>query len=70
MADGITAINSAKATAETAVEGITESNKEAFTDEKTTQTNNADALAEDGDSEASKKLIEDAKNAIADFDFD
>ena len=70
VSEGITAVNSAKATAETAVEGIIESNKEAFTAEKATQKNNADALAKDGDSDASRKLIEDAKKAIDAIDFD
>lgn len=70
VSEGITAVNSAKTTAETAVEGIIESNKEAFAAEKTTQKNNADSLAKDGDSDASRKLIEDAKKAIDAIDFD
>ena len=70
VSEGITAVNSAKTTAETAVEGIIESNKEAFATEKTTQKNNADSLAEDGDSDASRKLIEDAKKAIDELAYD
>ena len=70
VSERITAVNSAKTTAETAVEGIIESNKEAFAAEKTTQKNNAYSLAKDGDSDASRKLIEDAKKAIDAIDFD
>ena len=56
--------STAVSTLEAAEQALDTAEKAAFDAEKETQKKAADALAADGDSDASKKLIEDAKKAI------
>ena len=60
----------AVATLEAAEQALDTVEQAAFDDEKEVQKKAADALAADGDSDASKKLIEDAKKAINELAYD